>query len=126
MAYVANTKETLEAVGKQSHYGESRHCVAAVKKFCGAPQTSQWRKGVLVKGNHSIRKGTAIATFEAANGGYQGHAAIYMGQDGIAIQVLDQWDGTTDLSKFGPRSIRFNRPADTYLSNNGDLYYVVD
>jgi len=126
MAYVADTKEALEAVGKQSYYCESKHCVAAVKKFCCAPETLQWRKGVLVKGNLNILPGTAIATFTAPNGGYRGHAAIYMGQDSNSIQVLDQWDCSIDLSKFGSRSIRFNRPADTYVYNNGDLYYVAD
>jgi len=59
--------------------------VAAVKHFCGAPQTLHWRKGIAVKGNLSIRKDTAIATFTAPNGGYRGHAAIYMGQDSNAI-----------------------------------------
>jgi len=127
MAYVADTEEALEAVGKQSHYGESRQCVAAVKYFCGAPQTLHWRKGIPVKGNHSIRKGTAIATFEAANGGYRGHAAIYMGQNKVGIQVLDQWDDMTEWSKFGSRTIYFNRPRDiTRISNIGELYYVID
>jgi len=126
MAYVADTEKALKAVGKQSHYGESKQCVAAVKHFCRAPQTLHWRKSIPVKGNHSIQKGTAIATFEAANGGYQGHAAIYMGQDGNAIQVLDQWDGSGSLSKFGLRPIHFNRPQGTHVSNVGELYYVVD
>jgi len=82
---------------------------------------------VLVKGNHSIRQGTAIATFAAPNGGYQGHAAIYMGQNAIGIQVLDQWGGTDEFSHFGPRTIYFNRPREaTRVSNIGELFYVVD
>jgi len=50
-----------------------------------------------------------------------------MGQDSNAIQVLDQWDGPTGLSKFGPRPIHFNRSPDTTRAPNiGELYYVVD
>jgi len=126
MVCVADTEEALKAVGKQSHYGESRHCVAAVKYFCGAPQTLHWRKGVQVKGNQSILPDTAIVTFAAPNGGYRGHAAIYMGQDSNAIQALDQWDGVDERSYFGIRPIYFNRPEGTYVSNVGELFHVVD
>jgi len=122
MAYVAgNIKEVEKQANGQRWYGESRHCVAAVKHFCRAPQTLHWRKGVQVKGNHSIQQGTAIATFTAPNNGYRGHAAIYMRQNNIGIQVLDQWDDSIK-GKFKPRTIRFGEPR---VSNNGDLFYVV-
>jgi len=94
MAYVAeNIKAVEKQANGQQHYGESNQCVAAVKQFCRAPQTPLWSKGIQVKGNRNIQPGTAIATFTAPNGGYRGHAAIYMGQDNSGIQVLDQWVG---------------------------------
>jgi hypothetical protein len=58
------------------YIGESHECVAAVKYFAKAPQTTIWKKGARVKGNNSIRPGTAIATFDS-RGKYHGHAAIY-------------------------------------------------
>jgi len=115
-------QEQTLANGTQ-HYGESKECVAAVKWFCGAPQTLHWIKGVQVKGNHSILPGTAIATFTAANGGYQGHAAICVKQDSRALYVLDQWGGIRER-KFSPRPIYFDSTRG--VSNDGNQFYVVD
>jgi len=129
MAYVASI--TIAVLKKKAngtqHYPTdgSRECVAVVRHFCNAPHTSLWVKGALVRGNTDIKPGTAIATFTAPNGGYRGHAAIYEGQDSSGIQVLDQWNNL-ETGKFKPRPIRFNRPANTYVSNNGDLFYVVE
>jgi len=123
MAYIARMTITAlkaEANG-QKHFGESTECVAAVKHFCNAPQTSRWRKGRQVKGRTDIRAGTAIATFTAPNNGYRGHAAIYVGQNSTELQVLDQWK----TKKFSPRPIRFNN-AENGVSNDGDQFYVVD
>ncbi|MBV8705322.1 MAG: BPSL0067 family protein [Acetobacteraceae bacterium] len=59
-AYVAANPE--QWVGRPSvGTGE---CVPLVQQATGAPLTSQWRRGALVKGNISIRPGTAIATFD--------------------------------------------------------------
>lgn len=94
MAYRTNTPELYEG----RHYGESEQCVALVKYACHAPHTSAWRKGALVIGNAAITAGTAIAC------GWEGdrypsrprgnHAAIYLGQFGNQIEVVDQWSGT--------------------------------
>jgi len=120
MAYIARSIADVKAKANgQRHYGESQECVAAVKHFCNARQTALWRKGKQVKGDTTILPGTAIATFTAANGGYRGHAAIYTGQDSSGLQVLDQWKNR----EFKPRTIYFGRPT---VSNNGDLFYVVD
>ncbi|MDI1476198.1 BPSL0067 family protein [Polyangium sp. y55x31] len=94
MAYRTNTPELYEG----RHYGESEQCVALVKYACGAPHTSAWKKGAQVIGNAAITAGTAIAC------GWEGdrymsrargnHAAIYLGQFGNQIEVVDQWSGT--------------------------------
>jgi hypothetical protein len=72
------------------------HCVDLVKAAAGAPRTAEWRRGAAVRGNPHIRRGTAIATFEA-DGTYTSepgnHAAIYLGQDATGIWVYDQWRG---------------------------------
>jgi len=40
MAYVASDIKAVEKLtNRTQHYGESKECVAAVKFFCGAPQT---------------------------------------------------------------------------------------
>ena len=89
--YLAAQPETFagEVVG-------DGHCVAPVKAAAGAPRTAAWRRGAAVRGNRRIRRGTAIATFEA-DGTYASrpgsHAAIYLGQDATGIWVYDQWRG---------------------------------
>jgi len=125
MAYVASiTLAALEkAANGQRWYGESKECVAAVKYFCNAPQTSGWIKGAMAIGNADIQPGTAIATFSAPNDGYRGHAAIYVKQDGRALYVLDQWGGRRER-KFSPRPIYFD--ASRGESNDGNQFYVVD
>jgi len=99
-------------------------CVSYIKKVIPAlssKSTTSWKKGVQVKGNKTIKAGTAIATFNAA-GKYKGHAAIYVSQNAVGITVYDQW--VTGKGKpVGSRVIRFGQKKD---SNNGDKFYVVD
>jgi len=120
MAYIAkNIEEVKKKANGLQYFGESKECVAAVKFFCKAPQTALWRKGILVKGNLSIQQGTAIATF-TSEGRYQGHAAIYVGQNASGLKVLDQWNA----QKFHSRPIRFI--GGNGASNQGDKFYVVE
>jgi hypothetical protein len=81
----------LQWVGQPS-FGDGE-CVALVRAEAGAgaPQAKDLRPGIQVRGNTAIRPGTAIATFNNA-GHYDGHAAIYLGQDEYGIQVIDQWN----------------------------------
>jgi len=93
-----------------------------------------------VKGAAGIAPGTGIATFPSmrtafrlyrllvinaavlctkTDGRYQGHAAIYMGQNAAGIQVWDQWVGH-------PVSQRTIRWGGSGLSNNGNSFYVID
>ncbi|PIT17504.1 hypothetical protein BGI33_02805 [Snodgrassella alvi] len=101
------------------YVGESHECVAVVKYFAKAPQTTIWKKGARVKGNNSIRPGTAIATFDS-RGKYHGHAAIYINQTAAGINVYDQWKGRPLFS----RTIFFNHHE--YISNDGDQFYVIE
>lgn len=102
-------------------------CVEFVRQVTRAPHTTLWKPGVRVKDTTlgSIRKGTAIATFDD-NGKYptdgQGkHAAIFLGKNAAGIQVLDQWNSQ---GKVLPRTIRFNHTGKR--SNNGDTFYVIE
>ena len=98
-------------------------CVAYVQVCANAPHTAPWRRGVWVKGNAGIAEGTVIATFDpdetyGNHGDGRSHAAVYLGQDGHGLTVLDQWIG----QPVHQRVIRFGgeRPA-----NNGDAFHVV-
>lgn len=123
MAYIATNAESYK-----SQVVGSGHCVPFVQKATGAPLTSLWKKGAAVKGNSTIAKGTAIATF-GASGKYENktdgtsHAAVYLSQDATGILVLDQWLGRP----VGERRIRFNHPnPEASAVNRGEMFYVVD
>lgn len=111
----------------ETHVGkvvDNGQCVRLVQVACGAPHTSLWAVGPTVKGNSCVPVGTAIATF--VDGVYPNlaagnHAAIYMGQDGNGIQVIDQWSGRPT----GPRTIRFKGGSSGSASNDGDCFSVI-
>ena len=104
----------------------SGQCVAFVEKASAAPLTSAWKRGMKVRGN-PIQKGTAIATFDA-NDKYgnhtdgTSHAAIYIDQNSIGIQVWDQWTG----QPVHQRTIRFQGGAPGVAPvNDGDAFYTI-
>jgi hypothetical protein len=104
------------------------HCVPFVQEASGAPQTSLWKRGKRVRGDYGIRVGTAIATF-SAEGRYTNsldgtsHAAMYVTQDAVGIQVWDQWKG----QPVHKRWIRFQGGAPGVKPvNDGDAFYVID
>ncbi len=105
----------------------STECVVFVQQVTKAPQTTAWKRGVRVKEATvgSIRRGTAIATFDDLGkyptDGEGKHAASYLGQNPTGIQVLDQWNAQGQVL---PRTIRFNRPGKR--SNNGDTFHVIE
>ncbi|WP_100136606.1 BPSL0067 family protein [Snodgrassella alvi] len=127
MAYLANLNDAKKVVDENNkrgrdygiYVGESHECVAAVKHFAKAPQTTIWKKGARVKGNNSIRPGTAIATFDS-RGKYHGHAAIYINQTARGINVYDQWKG----QPLQTRELEFRGWG--YVSNDGDQFYVIE
>ena len=98
-------------------------CVSYVTTVCPTipVNTTQWSKGVAVRGNKNILPGTAIATFNAT-GNYHGHAAIYDGQDDVGIQVYDQWV-TGTAKAVGKRTLKWGANG---VSNNGDGFYVIE
>jgi hypothetical protein len=123
MAYVASKPESYS--GKAVGTGQ---CVAFVQQASGAPQTLHWVRGKKVKGDLTILKGTAIATFNA-QGKYTNsldgtsHAAIYVSQDSVSIEVWDQWKG----QPVHQRKIRFQGgAAGVRPVNDGDAFYVID
>lgn len=110
----------------------SGHCVPLVQASTGAPATSEWRQGPMVRGTLNIAPGTAIATFEP-DGRYgnrtdgSSHAAIYLGQTPEGIIVIDQWkqvmaDGL--LRRLSWRIIPLV-PRSPGAVNNGTAYHVV-
>lgn len=110
----------------------SRHCVALVQHFAGAPVTARWRQGETVVGNTSLRSGTAIATFvdgRYPNQSHGNHAAFYIGQAVGGIYIADQWKANNKTSI----SIRLIRSQGkdvqgNYVnaSNNADAFSVIE
>ncbi len=101
------------------------------KKTLLAPTTLAWIEGnkvkKLVNGEQDpFPKGTAIATFihgkYPQHGNTGKHAAIYLGQNGEGIQVMDQWKAQ---GKVLPRTIPWvaRRPG---LSNAGNAFSVIE
>ncbi|MGI8769958.1 MAG: BPSL0067 family protein [Acidobacteriaceae bacterium] len=123
MAYIALNPEAYnnQCVG-------TGQCVAFVQKASGAPATSLWKQGTKVRGNLGVRKGTAIATFEA-NGKYgntmdsTSHGAIFVGQNAAGLQVWDQWIG----QRVHQRTIPYRGGAPGVKPvNDGDAFYVIE
>jgi hypothetical protein len=120
MAYVAANPKKL----KGNIVGNG-HCVAYARQTAIMPPTPVWRQGDPVRGNNRITVGSAIATFDEKNSygnrtDGTSHVAIYLGQDAVGIQVLDQWVG----QPVHERTIYFRDAA--HKVNDGRNYYVVE
>ena len=97
-------------------------CVSYVKQVCNdLPNTKEWRRGTLVKGQTTLAKGTVIATFNA-KAKYSGHAAIYVSQDETGIQVFDQYRTQPNPKPVGPRTLSWTGSG----VNDGNKYHVVE
>lgn len=133
MSYVANDLTGAPQGFEKKYKGKligTGHCVPFVQEATKAPHTGLWKRGEKVRDNKVIRPGTAIATFDS-EGTYKNntdgtsHAAIYVQQDAVGIQVWDQWKTRADGA--GTRWIRFEpfgkspKPV-----NDGDSYYVIE
>jgi hypothetical protein len=115
--------------GKFANAKGNTECVEFVRQGTGAPETSKWKKGLVVKGAPvgSIFRGTAIATFDDF-GTYPTdnlgkHAAVYLLHTDTYIQVLDQWNSQGEVLQ---RVIWFDRSAGTSRSNDGNTFYVIE
>jgi hypothetical protein len=126
VSYVADVAKAKGMIGKLVGTGQ---CVAFVQAATLAPLTSSWKVGETVKGNLALRPGTVIATFDP-DGRYgnhldgRSHAAIYLGQDAVGLQVLDQWTGHVK-QPVHQRTIRF-RNGQGLRVNDGDQFNVVE
>jgi len=120
VAYICSNPESYE--GKKVGSGQ---CVAFVQEAAGAPNTSEWTEGATVKGDTTILKGTAIATFtdgKYPNKATGNHAAIYVTQDAAGLWVYDQWVGQGMVKK---RQLKFRGGVGS-ASNDGDAFSVID
>ena len=111
----------------------SKQCVALVQIKAGAPVSTAWREGTAVRGQTTLARGTAIATF--VNGRYPNqahgnHAALYMGQDATGITVMDQWTSDKTKPTISARHLSFlgKDKHGNYInpSNNADAFSVIN
>jgi hypothetical protein len=123
---------TLEGKYKGQAYKNAQgqtECVEFIRQALGAPQTALWREGTKIKkGVLGIAPGTAIATFVSGKypqtGSTGKHAAIYMGQNGSGIQVMDQW---ASQGMVLPRTIYWiPRNQHPSASNDANAFSVIE
>lgn len=126
MPYKIENPEQSEEKAYANKDGNTE-CVEFVRQTLNLPHTSLWKEGKKVtKGDLTIMKGTAIATFvdgkypQTGNTGK--HAAVYLGQDETGIIVLDQWRNQGKVKK---RTIPF-KPRRSGLSNDGNAFSVIE
>jgi hypothetical protein len=119
-------QQSYEGIGYTNGKGNAE-CIEFIVQTLGGPATGAWQEGAKVKkGDNTILPGTAIATF--VNGKYPQHgssgmhAAIYLEQNAMGIQVLDQWRAQGMVKE---RTIRWNVPAGTSKSNDGNAFSVI-
>lgn len=132
MAHILQPKpgKTLEQTYQGLSYVNAKgnsECVEFIKQTLQAPETALWREGTkIIKGDTSTVAGTAIATFVDRKYPQEGstgkHAAIYLGQNGLGIQVLDQWRSQGMVM---PRTIKWH-PTSPGASNDGNLFSVIE
>jgi hypothetical protein len=104
----------------------SGQCVEFVIAAAKTPASFLWKEGTKVKGDKTIARGTAIATFEKGiypSHSTGNHAAIYLEQDSQGIWVYDQWAAKPDkvVSK---RRIGFRGGVGS-ASNDGDRFSII-
>lgn len=102
-------------------------CVEFIKQTLNAPQTKLWREGKKVtRGDMTIPIGAAIATFVDGKYPQEGttgkHAAIYLGQNALGIQVLDQFRRQGVVK---PRTIKWT-PSSHNLSDDGNAFSIIE
>jgi hypothetical protein len=126
MAHILSEPE--KHVGK-GYLNSKNHaeCVEFIQQTLKAPTTALWREGTKVtKGDTSIARGTAIATFVDGKypqvGSTGKHAAIYLTQNGNGLVVLDQFRKQGMVKE---RTIKF-KPTMPGLSNDGNAFSVIE
>jgi len=110
----------------------SRHCVALVQHYAGAPVTANWRQGDAALGNAMLKPGTAIATFVRGrypNRPHGNHAALFIAPAIGGIYIADQWkaDGKTEISIRLRRSQGKDKQGHyIHASDNADAFFVIE
>jgi hypothetical protein len=123
MAYKADIAQVEKLVGTVVGTGQ---CAVLVQQVAGAPATRAWKQGKKVKGDLLITKGVAIATFNTS-GKYpnkmdgSSHAAIYISQTVVGIDVYDQWL----KQPVHKRTIRFRNNVG-FAVDDGDRFFVIE
>lgn len=120
-----------DIVGAHDELFGDGSCAALVQHHTRVGETTNWREGIIVKGNDAkIKKGTAIATFvdgKYPNKATGNHAGFYVNQDNKGITVVEQFKG---LPKPQQRHVAFigKNEDGTFkdLSNNGDAFSVIE
>ncbi|MDR3435139.1 BPSL0067 family protein [Telmatospirillum sp.] len=131
MSHIYGKVDSLVTTPPKPNVGTGQ-CVALVEKYTDvrAPADHFWKPGGVVRGNTTIARGTAIATF--VDGKYQSlkqgnHAAFYISQDSAGIWVVDQYVGSGGIRK---RHLRFKgkKQDGSFIdpSNNGDAFSVIE
>lgn len=118
----------VSVIAKLTEPVGSGECAALPQYYTRIGPAAGWVEGEKVKGNSTIKKGTAIATF--VNGRYPNkphgnHVALYVSQDTTGITVVDQWTGKLP----GERVLPFLGEKDgAYVdpSNNGDAFSIIE
>jgi RHS repeat-associated protein len=109
-------------------------CVSLTKAFTGAPCTACWRMGPAVRGNASIPVGAAIAAGWTENGRYPnstdnpgqtGNSGIYVGQDGNAIYIIDQFPHDQNGHPHPGRIRPLFFDNSKHPVNNGNQYHQI-
>jgi len=126
------TGQTLEEVYAGKGYtvpgATGTQCVSFLKSTIpglSGKTTKVWVKGDDVTKGTPIDAGTAIATF--VNGAYPqnatGHAAVYLDQNEVGIQVLDQWATQGKVLK---RTIRWTPLKAGDIVNDAKAFSIIE
>lgn len=109
-----------------------KSCASLIQWYTKPGLARTWTEGVAVKGNTTIAKGTAVATF--VDGKYENlphgnHAAFYISQDATGVKVMDQWADDPKKPTISSRVMRF-KGKDRHgkfidASNNGDALSII-
>lgn len=100
-------------------------CVRFLQEVGGIPHTSQWQRGIKVRGS-GCEPGTCIATFDP-DGRYgnhvdgRSHAAILLEEREGGLLVIDQWVG----HPVARRTIQY-RGGSGRAVNDGDRFCIIE
>lgn len=126
MPYIYQEAEILEKLPTVGN----KQCVALIRQYAKVPPASLRKEGKVAKGDQSLKKGTAIATFvngKYPNHGTGNHAAFYISQNAAGIMVVDQWSLSGTVRKRRLAFLGKDKDGNySTPSNNGDAFSVIE